>query len=165
MIVVNKQCKICTVIKRDKRLLNRLYNSNYYIPHGTEGLIAIHADYSGEFSLPALKNHARKHQFINSSTYNAEMLKRVDKQAEQRIVRQAIKAKDAIQTVIDKGYDRLDNQEITVDTNQLIRASQIKMQDEAKEKDHQLQMVEMIAHFASASDKGERIYVENTDAS
>jgi hypothetical protein len=89
------------------------------------------------------------------------MLEKADADAERKAVQKAVKAHDAVQTVIDKGYQRLDSGEITVDTNQLLRASDIKMRADSKQKDQQLALIEMIAHFASGSDKNERVYIDN----
>ena len=164
MLVVNKLCKVCAQCKKDKKLLNRLYNSNYYLKRaGDEGLIAIHADYTDAFSLPALKNHVRKHQYIDSTAYNSAMLEKVDKDAEKGAIRRIVQAQDAVQTVIDKGFHRLEEDEITVDTNQLIRASQVKIQAEGKQKDQELKFIEMISHFASGNSKNERVYRDNAN--
>jgi len=160
MLVVRPNCKVCTRCKVDKKLLNRIYNSKYYIPHGDEPLSAIERDYKAFFSGPALRNHCLKHQFIDSTAYTDALVKRADKMAENRVVKRAIKANEAVQSVIDAGFDRLEAGKITVSTNELLRASQIKLAAEAKQKDQQLAMVEMIAHFASGSAKNERIYVK-----
>lgn len=165
MIVISTRCKVCQAIKKDKKLLARLYESKYYSREaGRESLQAIQLGYKDKFSLPALKNHCLKHQFIDSVAYNEAMLRHVDRVAENKLIKKAIKATDAVQSVIDKGAERLQNEEITVNTGELLRASQIKINADAKAKDQELKFLEMIAHFASASDKGERIYTPNDDA-
>lgn len=165
MLVINPKCKICDVIKQDKRLLNRLYKSKYYLKKsGVESLARIHRDYGSSFSFPSLKNHVLKHQFIDAVAYNDAQLARLDKQAENKAVKRLIKAQDAVQAVIDRGAERLENEEITVSTSELLRASQIKMTDDQKAKQNELQMVEMIAFFASGSSKAERVYIEQDPA-
>lgn len=112
----------------------------------------------------ALKNHVKKHQFIDSTDYTEKMLVHADKKAERSAVRKAVRAVDAVQSVIEIGMGRLESGEISVDTNQLIRASQVKMTQESKAKDQELATIEMVAAFLSGEMAGERIYTEPLEA-
>ncbi len=158
MLVYQKKCNICKLVKQNKQILQRIYNSAYFVPGSKDSLLKISQDYSLNYK--ALSNHCKRHQFINNQDYTAKMLAMEDKKAEAVAVRKAVKATDAIQSVMDKGMERLENGEITVDTNQLIRASQVKLNADSKQKDQQLAYMTMIAHFASGSAKTERIYDE-----
>lgn len=160
MLVPEKKCAVCKLVRTNKPLLKRLYESSYFLPHSRDTLLGITRDYKGAFSYGGLKNHMKKHQFIDSQDYTEKMLQHTDKQLEQGAVRRAVKAVDAVQTVIDKGFERLENGDITVDTNQLIRASQVKMTQEAKQKDQELATIEMIAHFLS-EEGSDKVFVPN----
>lgn len=158
MLVYQKQCKICQMVRKNKPLLERIYNSKYFVPHGRESLKNI-ADDTG-LTYNALKNHVNKHQFIDSQDYTEKMLRQADKEAEKKAIRKAVRAVDAVQSIIEIGSKRLEDGEITVDTNQLIRASQVKIAQEGKQKDQELATIEMVAHFLSGENAGDRVYVE-----
>lgn len=158
MLVLEKKCRVCRAVKTNKQLLKRIYESNYFLPHSKDSLRQIAADYKDAFTYESILNHTKKHQFIDSQDYTEKMLEHTDKKYEQRAVQKAVKAQTAIQSIIDKGMERLENEEITVDTNQLIRASQVKLTSEAKTKDQELQAMEMIAFFASGAYKGAKTY-------
>lgn len=163
MLVLEKRCKVCKAVKTNKQLLKRIYDSNYFLPHSKDSLRAIAADYD-IFTYESILNHTKKHQFIDSQDYTEKMLEHVDKQAEKSAVRKAVQAKSAIQNIIDIGHERLESGDITVDTNQLLRASQIQMTAEAKTKDQELAAMEMIAFFASGAYKSPKSYIEADDA-
>lgn len=158
MLVLRKQCKWCQEVRKNKPLLNRIYDSSFFIPHGQESLATIATAVGMNYN--SLKMHVNKHQFIDSAQYTEKMLQRADKDAEKKAVRRAVKAVDAVQSVIEIGMQRLEDGDITVDTNQLIRASQVKMTQESKAKDQELATIEMVAAFLSGETAGERVYVE-----
>lgn len=160
MLVFEKKCRVCAAIRKNKPLLKRIYESSYFVPYSKDNLTDIHRDYKDFFRYEGLQNHVKKHQFIDSQDYHDKMLQQVDKEAEKKAVVKAVKAVDAIQNIIEIGHERLKNEEITVDTNQLIRASQVKMTQEAKQKDQSLAMAEMVAHFLSGEGKEDRIYID-----
>lgn len=164
MLVLDKRCRVCRAVKTNKQLLKRIYDSSWFVPHSRDTLLDISNDYRSVISYTSLKNHTKKHQFIDSQDYTEKMLMQADKQAEKSAVIKAVKAVDAIQTIIDKGMERLENEEITVDTNQLIRASQVKLTQESKSKDQELAAMEMIAFFASGAYKGAKTYENLVDA-
>lgn len=161
MLVIEKKCKICAAVKVNKKLLQRIYDSSWFVPHSKDNLTDIAKDYN--FRYKGLTNHVKKHQFIDSQDYTEKMLMQADKRAEKSAVQKAVKAVDAIQTIIDKGMERLENEEITVDTNQLIRASQVKIGADAKAKDQELATIEMVAHFLSGANASDRVYQEQPD--
>jgi len=161
MLVFEKRCRVCNAVKKNKPLLERIYNSSFFVPHSKDSLHQISKDYG--FRYKGLINHTKNHQFIDSQDYQDKMLQKVDEEAEKNAVIKAVKAADAIQSVIDKGQQRLEDEEITVSTDQLIRASEVKMRSEDKAKDRQLQMEASLAHFMSGESTNERIYVASED--
>lgn len=163
MLVLEKKCRVCRAVKTNKQLLKRIYESNYFLPHSRDSLRQIAQDYGDSFKYESLLNHTKKHQFIDSQDYTEKMLEQTDKKYEQKAVQKAVKAQTAIQSIIDKGMERLENEEITVDTNQLIRASQVKMTADAKQKDQELATIEMVAHFLSGANSSDRVYQEQPE--
>lgn len=159
MLVTSKLCKVCAEVRKNKPLLKRIYDSRWFIPHSKDTLLDISRDYT-VFTYTGLKNHVKKHQFIDSQDYTEKMLQQADKNAEKNAVQKAVRAVDAIQNIMDVGAQRLADGEITVDTNQLIRASQVKLTHESKQKDQELATIEMVAHFLSGENAGDRVYVE-----
>lgn len=158
MLVFEKRCVTCQLVRKNKQLLKRIYESSWYVPYSKDHLKTIAKE--AKLDYQSILNHVKKHQFIDSQDYHDKMLDHVDKKAEKRAVQKAVKAVDAIQSIIEIGNERLKNEEITVDTNQLIRASQVKIAQEAKQKDQSLAMAEMVAHFLSGEGKEDRIYVD-----
>lgn len=159
MLKLDPRCEVCKLIPINKPLLRRIYECSYYVPHSQDTVKDISKDYP--FGYKSILNHVKKHQFIDSLDYTEKMLSFADKKAEVGAVRKAVRAVDAVQSIIDIGKERLENGDITVDTNQLIRASQVKMTHEAKQKDQELATIEMVAHFLSGENAGDRIYVES----
>lgn len=159
MIKYNKRCKICAILKEDKKLLKRIYSCSFFVPGADETLNQIANDYKGQFTYKGLNNHANKHQFIDRADYTERMLQHNAKTAENSAVKKAVRAADSIQSIIEKGQERLDSGEITVSTDQLIRAAQVKLQDDAKQKDQNL-MAMSLAHFISGeSTKPSRMFI------
>lgn len=145
--------------------MKRIYECSYFVPYSKDTMLDIARDYSGAklFTYDNLKNHIKKHQFIDSQDYTDKMLQHEDKKLEKKAVQKAVKAVDAVQSIIDIGNERLVNGEITVDTNQLIRASQVKMAHESKQKDQELATIEMVAHFLSGEQPKGTVFIPNKE--
>jgi hypothetical protein len=150
MLKVDPRCTVCKAVATNKPLLKRIYGSSWFVPSSSDSLLNISRDFRGVIKYAALTNHVKKHQFIDSQDYTEKMLAYADKNAEQHAVRKAVKAVDAVQAVIQDGMDRLESGELKVKSvNELIRASQVKLTHESKQKDQELATIEMVAHFLS----------------
>lgn len=158
MLTPQKRCLVCQKVRKDKKLLQRIYDSTHFVPNGKESLRQVAL--SENLNYKALLVHVRKHQFIDSQDYQEKMLSNYDREATKKSVEKAVRAVDSIQAIIQKGAQRLEDGEITVSTDQLIRASQVKMQDEAKAKDQALALELSLAHFMSGESISERVYKE-----
>lgn len=164
MLAYKKNCKICQACKANPKLLKRLYNSSYFIPHSTDSLRQIATDCRKEdpnsFSYPALLNHMRKHQHLNAEDYNAKMLKYKAKQAESRLIEDKFEAQNVQDAVMNEGMKKLESGELNITTSHLLQAARDKQDAQAKIRDQQLQLAEMVAFYASGEDKfeDERIY-------
>lgn len=162
MLVQKNTCAVCKAVKLNKPLLQRIYESKYFVPHSVDTLRKIAADYIGVFGLSSLQNHVKKHQFINSKDYEEKMLELADTNAQRGAVRQAVKGVEAIQKVISIGEAQI-TEDTKITVNEVLRASQIQMTAEAKQKDQQLAMMDMVAHFLSgeSAQDNPRVYVES----
>lgn len=156
MLRTKKGCKVCILFKNKnhKDLLNRVYNSSHYMKGG-EPLIKIAEDYPHKFSYQSLQNHVKKHQFLNEDDFNERHMKAIVKKAEANIVKQAIQSSKVWDTIIDQGMESLEQGELTVTANHLLKAAKDKQDFEFKKKDQQLAMAEMIYHFASGESNQE----------
>jgi hypothetical protein len=156
MLKLKPNCKTCQAVKENKKLLSRIYNSSYYIPHSKDSLARIHADVikSGEanFSYIALLNHCKKHQHLNAGDYTNKMLKIKAKQAELGIISDRFEAVNVQDAVINMGMEKLENGELKIDANHLLKAAKDKQDAQAKVRDQQLQLAEMVAFFTSGED-------------
>lgn len=157
MLVIAKQCTVCKAVKTNKPLLQRIYDSSWFVPGSKDTLKDIALSY--QLPYQAIRNHVKKHQFIDSADYQEAMLDQVDKKLTKQTVAKAVQAQGAIQSILEKGQQRLDDGEITVNTDQFLRAAQIKLADEAKKKDQDM-MALSLAHFISGESQNERIYVD-----
>lgn len=158
MLAINKKCKICQTVKANKPLLKRLYDSSFYVPGSKDTPLEISRDTGMHYR--GLLNHLKKHQFIDSADYQEAMLKTADKQAQTMAIQKAVKGQAAVQSIIDIGAQKLADGEITVNTDQLIRASQIQIASDEKKKDQDLMAVSL-AYFMSGESKNERIHKDH----
>lgn len=158
MLVLKKNCKACAAVKANPKLLQRIYNSRYYIPHAKESLKQIHEDCkepdgSPMFSYIALLNHCKKHQHINAADYDKKMLAIKARQAEMSIMQDRFESINVQDAVMNVGMEMLEKGTIKIDANHLLRAAKDKFDGQAKIRDQQLQLAEMVAFYTSGEDK------------
>src|SRR6185437_12053619 len=164
MLAYRKNCKLCNLVKNDSKLLKRIYDSSYFIPHSKDSLRAIWRDCNqltpGAFSYLALQNHVKKHQHLNAEDYNRKMLLLKSKQAEGKIIADRFEAQNVQDAVMNLGMKKLENGELKITTDHMLRAAKDKQDAQAKVRDQQLQLAEMVAFYTSGEDKyeSEKIY-------
>jgi hypothetical protein len=164
MIAYKKNCKVCNLIKSDKKLMKRIYDCGYYIPHSKDSLAAIHRDCNqvtpGAFSYLALTNHCKKHQHINAADYEKAALARKVKGIESQLIEARYEAVNVQDAVMNEGMKKLESGEMRITADHLLRAAKDKQDAEAKRKDQQLALAEMVAFFASGEDNqgSDKIY-------
>lgn len=163
MLKLKKGCKTCELVKNNKQLLNRIYNSSHFLPHSEDSLKQIAKEYSEFFSYPALLNHVKKHQFINAVDYKDKMLRNAAKKAEAKAVMEMYQANNVQDAVINVGMERLQNGEMKVSATNLLKAAKDKSDAQAKIRDQQLSLAAMVAFFASGEDKQENVKARNRD--
>lgn len=156
MLKTKKNCNVCKLIKQNPPLLNRIYNSAFFMKTG-ESLASIAKDYS-DFKYDNLLNHVKRHQFIDKEDFNKRHLSKIAKEAEKTLLKHTIESKQVWDTVIDKGMEKLEKGEITMRTGDLLKAAKDKSDYEFKVKDQQMAMMEMVYHFASGESTESRDY-------
>ncbi len=156
MLKTNKKCNVCILIRdgRNKSLLNRIYNSKYYMKTG-ESLIKIAEDYPDKFQYANLLNHCKKHQFLSEEDFTNRHLGGIVKKAEAQMMKRAIESTHVWDSIIDQGMESLESGGLTVTANHLLKAAKDKQDYQFKKKDQQLAMMEMVYHFASGENKQE----------
>lgn len=163
MLKLKNGCKTCELVKNNKQLLNRIYKTSHFIPHSEDSLKRVAADYKDYFSYPALLNHVRRHQFINATDFKKSMLHRTVKQAEAKVFTERFESQNVQDAVINKGMEALQNGEMKLTATHLLKAAKDKSDAQAKKRDQQLALAEMVAFFASGEDSPEgKVYANNT---
>lgn len=160
MLQIKPNCKICMAIQQNKKLMERIYQSSYFIPHSKDSLLKIWKDCEGMFSYPSLLNHVKKHQKLNAGDYTRSVLKNKAKEVERKILEEQFESQHIQDAIMNKGMERLEKGEIKVTADHMLRAAKDKQDAQAKKRDQQLQLAEMVAYFASGEDKqqSERIH-------
>lgn len=158
MLKLNKLCKVCDEVKENTSLLNRIYNSKYYLKSSKESLLQIHEEYAEVFSYRSLLNHVKKHQFMSEGDFKDRHLRKIAADAEKKILKRQIESKEVWDEVISQGMERLQSGELQMRTGDLLKAAKDKSDYEMKVKDQQLAMAEMMWFFASGENNESRSY-------
>lgn len=158
MLKLNKLCKVCDEVKENTSLLNRIYNSKFYLKSSKESLLQIQEEYADVFSYRSLLNHVKKHQFMSEGDFKDRHLRKIAKDAEKKILKRQIESKEVWDEVINQGMEKLQSGELTMRTADLLKAAKDKSDHEMKVKDQQLAMAEMMWFFASGENNESRSY-------
>ena len=158
MLKLNKLCKVCDEVKENTSLLNRIYNSKYYLKSSKESLLQIQEEYADVFSYRSLLNHVKKHQFMSEGDFKDRHLRKIAKDAEKKILKRQIESKEVWDEVINQGMEKLQSGELQMRTADLLKAAKDKSDHEMKVKDQQLAMAEMMWFFASGENNESRNY-------
>lgn len=158
MLKLHKQCNVCKAIKLDKKLLERIYNTKFYMKRSQVSLMQLHSEYADLFSYRALLSHCKNHQFMSEDDYNNRTLKQMAKKAEGQILKRQVESKQVWDEVINIGMDKLQSGEISMRASDLLKAAKDKSDYELKTKDQEIAIAEMMWHFASGENKESRSY-------
>lgn len=158
MLKLNKLCKVCDEVKENTKLLNRIYNSKYYLKSSKESLLQLQEEYADVFSYRSLLNHVKKHQFMSEGDYKDRHLRKIASDAEKKILKRQIESKEVWDEVINQGMEKLQSGELQMRTGDLLKAAKDKSDHEMKVKDQQLAMAEMMWFFASGENNESRSY-------
>jgi len=158
------RCQVCDRIKTDKKLTKRIWDSKKYNRYdkGAEPLTVIASYY--KFSYKSLENHCKKHQYMDPERMTDKELSRIAKRSEQKVVIQEKKDMADAETVWDEvisaAREGIASGDIKLNANHLLKAAKDKTDYNIKKTGQKMQMMEMIAHFASGEYTGSTQYDE-----
>jgi hypothetical protein len=89
-----------------------------------------------------------------------KMMKVKSKQIENKMIADRFEAQNVQDAVINQAMEKLENGELKISTDHLLRAARDKQDGQAKVRDQTLQLAEMVAFYTSGEDKyeSEKIY-------
>lgn len=154
MLKTTKTCRVCQAVKTNDVLLNRIYNSAFFMNTG-ESLITIAEDYNDKFSYEGLRNHVKKHQFLSDEDFTKRHLNQISKKAELNIARKKIESNQVWNEVIEQAMGKLAAGELQIKTGDLLKAAKDKSDFEFKKKDQEMAFMEMVWFFTSGENNRE----------
>lgn len=158
MLKRKSSCAVCQEITESPKLIDEIFNTTFYLKTAGKSLMQLHGDYKDKFSYKSLRNHVQKHQFMSEDQYTDRHLKKIAKESERQIIKQAIESKQVFDEIIGQGMQNLQEGKLDVNTSHLLKAAELKKTFQLKEQDQQLAMMEMVYHFASGENKESGAY-------
>lgn len=159
MLKIDKRCKVCTLVKKDGKFLQRIYDSKEFVKGG-ESLRAISRDFEGVFEYQSLYNHVKKHQGLSPEDLENKVAVKKAREIEAKQLRETIKHTEARNELLAIGMDGIREGEIKLKGADVVGLLKQTADIEAKDKDRELDIARMIQEFAS----GERREVIDIDA-
>lgn len=157
MIKLKKGCTVCAVIKTNSKIKNEIFGTRYYLKTKGRSLADVANEYKHLFSYQALKNHCKKHQFIDEDDYTRRHAKLIEQDSNKQILKKAMQSAEIFNEIMEIGLDGIKEGNIRLKASDVISAAKYKKEFELKEKDQELQMLNMVMHFASGeNEKGLR---------
>lgn len=150
MLKPDKRCHVCAVIKTDKKLMQRIYDSKQFVKGG-ESLRAISRDYLGVFEYQSLYNHSKTHQGLSEEDLADKRLAKEARKMEVAQIREAVKHHEMRDELLHVGMEGVREGEIKLNGNNVVQLLKQKADMESKEKDRELDMAKMIQAFASGA--------------
>lgn len=158
MLRTHKKCRVCQEISHNTTLLEKIFESSFFVKYSKVNLSNIQKQYDDKFSYDSLLNHVKKHQFMSEEDFNSRHMKQIAKKAERQILQRQIESKEVWDEVIEQGMDKLKKGELSMKTADLLKAAKDKSDHEMKVKDQQIAMMDMVFHFASGENTESRKY-------
>lgn len=156
------RCSVCVRVKKDPKLKKRLWECRKLNKHNknAEPMTDIANDYG--FTWRMVENHLSKHQYVNPEQMTDKELTRIARRAEQVAVIQEkkdiVEVENVWDEVITKAREGIQDGSIKLTANHLLKAAKDKTDYNLKKTGQKLQMMEMIAHFASGEYIGSTAY-------
>jgi hypothetical protein len=159
MLKLGAKCNVCKAIKDNKDLAKEIFNTTYYLKDNNHTLKDVYERHLDEgWSYDSLKNHVKRHQFMNETDYNKRAMQKI-KQKHVTISREkTIESQDVWQEVINKGMDDIREGRVVVKPEALLKAAKDKSDYELKVNDQKLAYTEMMWHFASGENTESKSY-------
>lgn len=156
------KCSICIRIKAEPKLKKRIWDCKKFNKHdkGAETLTDIQRHYG--FSYRSLEYHCTHHQYLDPERMTDKELERIAKRSTQKAVIQEKRDIQDAETVWDEvisaARDGIKSGDIKLNANHLLKAAKDKTDYNIKKTGQKMQMMEMIAHFASGEYIGSTQY-------
>lgn len=161
MLKLSKKCNVCKAIKKDKKIAKDIFNTKYYVSDYTRTLSDVVHQYSDLFSYDSLKNHVKRHQFMEKEDYNSRSIKIIEDRKKNTV--KALEAKnhevkDVWNQVISQGMKDIEEGKVIIKPSDLLKAAKDKSDYDIKVKDQQMAYAEMMWHFASGESNESKNY-------
>lgn len=156
------RCSICIRIKKDPKLKKRIWDCKKFNRHNktAETLVDIATHY--KFSYRSLEAHCTKHQYMDPERMTDRELERIAKRstaiAAVKEKRDLVEAETVWDEVITAAREGIADGSIKLNANHLLKAAKDKTDYNLKKTGQKMQMMEMIAHFASGEYIGSTQY-------
>lgn len=156
------KCQVCIRIKSDPKLKKRLWDSKKFNKHdkGAETLTAIAKHYG--FSYRSVEFHCTTHQYMDPERMTDKELERIAKRSDNKATiqekRDLVEAETVWDEVITAAREGIKSGDIKLNANHLLKAAKDKTDYNLKKTGQKMQMMEMIAHFASGEYIGSTQY-------
>lgn len=145
---IRKNCNVCKALKKNQRLLNRIYKSKAYQPGG-ETLRSIADEHVGQFSYKQLWNHCKVHQGLSEDDIYNKALVRRSKQIEVEKMQRQLGHVEVRQELVDIGAEAIRSGEVKMTAGVTARLLKDQSDIEEKQKDRQIEIMKMIQSFQS----------------
>lgn len=149
MLQPHPQCDVCKTIEKDPKLERDIGKCSFYVKTSRRTMLDIQQEHFGEFSPSSLSNHVRQHQHYTKAQLASKNTRAIAKRTKAAQAVESVKANVVWDLVIKEGTSRLKTGEMEMKTGDLLKAVKDKSDYELKVKDQEMQMAEMVAHFAS----------------
>jgi hypothetical protein len=158
MLKTSKKCQVCLAIKEDKDLAKQIFNTTYYLKDNNHTLKDVYQKHHELFSYDSLKNHVKRHQFMNERDYNNRAMQKIKRKHAIVASEGTFEAKDVWDKVISKGMEDIASGAVAIKPEALLKAVKDKSDYELKTKDQALAYAEMMWHFASGESNESKNY-------
>lgn len=161
VIKYSKKCNVCKAIKQNKKIGQDIFNTKFYISTNIKTLTDIAQEYHEFFSYDSLKNHVKRHQFMDKEDFNKRSMKMIADRQQNIVKAEDIKnqdVKDIWNRVIQQGIQDMEDGKVVIKPADLLKAAKDKSDYELKVKDQQMAYAEMMWHFASGESNESKNY-------
>lgn len=149
MIKYKANCAVCRACKDDKKIVEEIYSSTFYMKNSGPSLAMIQDRHRKLFSYDSLKNHVKKHQFLSDEDYTKRSLAQISRKHEKLALKRAVESKHIWEEVMEIGLEGIKSGDIPLRAGDVLKAAKDKSDYVFKQKDQEMAMIDMIAHFAS----------------
>lgn len=156
-IIYKAKCKVCDTIKLDSGLIERIFQSSFYIPGSPLTLKEIWREQGAEeapFAYLSLTKHVKKHQYMTHTELEREKLSTMVHKAQTNAIKHTLENithGSVRRTVMEKGMEALESGDMKISAKDMLSAASKEADIEEKAKDRNAEMQKMIFAYASGA--------------